>query len=99
MFGQPLIHCKYSKIQTKNFLQGVIPPNDANGIINNEDPDELFCCLQFIEQKSCFCRSLCLFGKFDCNESYILKNHTFGPTCAVNLVNHIIPYMEKPAVD
>ena len=30
---------KHSKIQTKRFYQGVIPPYDENGIANSEDPE------------------------------------------------------------
>ena len=35
-----LLYCKHSKIQIKRFYYGVIPPNDANGIANSEDPDQ-----------------------------------------------------------
>ena len=34
------LYCKHSKILTKRFYHGVIPPNDANRIANIEDPDQ-----------------------------------------------------------
>ena len=35
-----LLYCKHPKIQTKSIYPGVIPLNDANGIVNSEDPDQ-----------------------------------------------------------
>ena len=35
-----LLYSECSKIQTKKFYHGLIPPNDANRIENSEDPDQ-----------------------------------------------------------
>ena len=35
-----IFYYKHSNFKTKRFYHGMLPPNDANGIANSEDPDQ-----------------------------------------------------------
>ena len=38
--GYHQLKYKHLRIETKRFCHSVIPPNDANGIANSEEPDQ-----------------------------------------------------------